>query len=144
MMATSDALLPPAAGIAAAVSTLAGTFFIEGGAALPFFGVGISTLGMAVAGSLLAFSYGTPVKGTWRLIGYAVGGVFLGVWGVHLLPAALDWDWYYELGEEVAQPPVAGVVALVSRWAIPLVVEQLPAVWKRVFNSGGSPGPGER
>lgn len=99
---------------------------------LPFFDVSLATLGMATAGSLLAFAYGTPIKSRWKLLGYSVGGIFVGVWGVQLLPLVMGWKWY----RPEVEPALAGAIALVSRWAIPLVVEHLPALWKRVFNTG--------
>ena len=99
---------------------------------LPFFDVTLATLGMAVAGSLIAFAYGTPVEGRRKLFGYAVGGIFIGVWCAQLAPLVLGWAWY----TPALQPPVAGLSALMSRWLMPLVIEQVPALYRRVFNSG--------
>ena len=99
---------------------------------LPFFDVTLSTLGMAVAGSMIAFAYGTPVDGRRKLFGYAVGGIFIGVWCAQLAPLVLGWAWY----TPALQPPVAGLSALMSRWLMPLVIEQVPALYRRVFNSG--------
>lgn len=99
---------------------------------LPFFDVTLGTLGMAVAGSLIAFAYGTPVESRRRLFGYAVGGIFIGLWCAQLLPHVMGWGWY----EPAMQSPVAGVSALLSRWIVPLVVEQGPALYRRLFNTG--------
>ena len=99
---------------------------------LPFFDVTLATLGMAVAGSLIAFAYGTPVEGRKKLFGYAVGGIFIGLWCAQLLPHVLGWGWY----TPAMQSPVAGISALLSRWLMPLVIEQVPALYRRVFNSG--------
>lgn len=99
---------------------------------LPFFDVTLGTLGMAVAGSLIAFAYGTPVESRRRLFGYAVGGIFIGLWCAQLLPHVMGWGWY----EPAMQSPVAGISALLSRWLVPLVVEQGPALYRRLFNSG--------
>lgn len=96
---------------------------------LPIIGVSLPTLGMAVAGSLIAFAYGTPVEGRARLFGYAVGGVFIGVWCAQLLPQVMGWRWY----APEYQAPVAGVAALLSRWIVPLVIEQVPALFRRIF-----------
>lgn len=98
---------------------------------LPFFDVTLATLGMAVAGSLVAFAYGTPVDGRARLFGYAVGGIFIGLWCAQLLPHVLGWGWY----EPAMQSPVAGICAFLSRWMVPLVVEHAPTLYRRVFNS---------
>ena len=99
---------------------------------LPFFDVTLATLGMAVAGSLIAFAYGTPVEGRKKLFGYAVGGIFIGLWCAQLLPHILGWGWY----QPAMQSPVAGISSLLSRWLMPLVIEQVPALYRRVFNSG--------
>lgn len=99
---------------------------------LPFFDVTLGTLGMAVAGSLIAFAYGTPVESRRRLFGYAVGGIFVGLWCAQLLPHVMGWGWY----EPAMQSPVAGISALLSRWIVPLVVEQGPALYRRLFNTG--------
>lgn len=99
---------------------------------LPFFDVTLTTLGMAVAGSLIAFAYGTPVDSRLRLFGYAVGGIFIGLWCSQLAPHVLGWGWY----EPAMQSPVAGGFAFVSRWLVPLVVEQAPTLYRRLFNSG--------
>ena len=101
---------------------------------LPFFDVTLATLGMAVAGSLIAFAYGTPVEGRKKLFGYAVGGIFIGLWCAQLLPHVLGWGWY----TPAMQSPVAGISALLSRWLMPLVIEQVPALYRRVFNTGAS------
>lgn len=117
-------VLPPVTAIAIATGTIT---------ALPFFGVGAVTLGMSVAGSMIAFAYGSPVKNRFKLFGYAVGGTFIGVWGAQLIPLYYHWDWY----SLVFEPPLAGFVALISRWVVPFFVEQMPAFLRRVFNMGG-------
>lgn len=137
MTTTSEVLVPPVTALTASAVLAASSFVLEG-VPVPFFGVGVSTLGMSVAGSLLAFAYGTPVKSIGRLLGYSLGGIFLGIWGVLLLPAMFSWEWYYELGADVAQPPAAGFIAMISRWAIPMLVENLPALWNRVFHTGSN------
>ena len=99
---------------------------------LPFFDVTLGTLGMAVAGSLVAFAYGTPVDGRARLFGYAAGGIFIGLWCAQILPHVLGWGWY----EAPMQAPVAGFSAFFSRWWIPLVVEQGPTLIRRLLGHG--------
>lgn len=129
-------VLKVAAGVTAAGS-VAAAFFARG-ATLPFFGVSITTLGMAAAGSMIAFAYGTPVESRRRLFGYAIGGIFIGVWAVQILPKWLAWEWYLP----VMEPPLAGAVALLSRWLVPFVVEHIPDLWRRIFNTGGKPPTG--
>lgn len=116
-----------------AVGTVAGGFFLKGNI-VPFFNVSISTLGMAAAGSMIAFAYGTPVDSRKKLYGYAIGGTFIGVWAVQILPGWLGWGWYVDAK---MAPPLAGVIALLSRWIVPFIIEQIPVLFKRIFNTGG-------
>lgn len=141
-MMTSHAGIDAMALKVAAVGTAAGVGLAEvfaSGTLLPFFNVTISTLGMATAGSMLAFAYGTPVSSRRKLYGYAIGGTFIGVWAVQVLPHWLGWQWY----DPKMEPPIAGTVALLSRWIVPFVVENLPALWRRIFNTGKPTGEGE-
>lgn len=100
-------------------------------ATVAYFGVPLSTVGMAFAGSLIAFAYGTPVESRGRLFGYAIGGAFIGIWGVQVLPAMFGWEWY----SPQIEPPVAGIIALLSRWIVPFVIENVPEIGRRVMNS---------
>ena len=106
--------------------------FFVAGTNVPFFDVSVSTLGMAAAGSMIAFAYGTPVESRTKLYGYAIGGMFVGIWSVKILPQSMGWDWYIM---ESMQPPLAGLIALVSRWVIPLFIDQIPSILRRVFNT---------
>ena len=114
-------------GVATAVVTPVTQSLFHYGNRLPFFDVSISTLGMSAAGSMIAFAYGKPVEKRTHLFGYAVGGTFVGVWAVKILPRWLGWDWY--IADDMAAP-LAGFVALLSRWLIPLAIEFLPAFAK--------------
>lgn len=123
-------------GTASVIGSLLGQV-LDGGA-LPFFNVGVATLGMATAGSMLAFAYGTPVKSRRKLYGYAIGGVFIGVWLVQILPMWLGWTWY---SPALMQAPLAGLMALLSRWVVPFIIEEGPAIILRII--GRTPkGPG--
>lgn len=102
---------------------------------LPFFNVTISTLGMAAAGSMLAFAYGTPIESRRKLYGYAIGGMFIGIWSVQLM-----------LWQGVAipvefRPPIAGAAALLSRWVVPFLVDNFAVIGARIF--GRQPPSGE-
>lgn len=125
------------AGTFVAASTITSAIAPE--AKLPFFNVSITTLGMAAAGSLIAFAYGNPVKDRKKLIGYAVGGTFVGIWAAQFLPALFGWKWY----EHVLEPPLAGAVALASRWLVPFVLDQIPALWNRLTSSPNRDSKGE-
>lgn len=126
-MSGVDALLLKIVGVASIGWGIVGGLFAPG-ATVPFFGVQMTTFGMAVAGSLLAFAYAPPLTSRKRLYGYAVGGVFVGVWGVQILPAWLGLEWY----DPRMEPPMAGFVALSSRWVVPLFVEHLPEIISRM------------
>lgn len=126
-IAVADAVALKVAAVSA-IFAAAATNAVEPGALLPFFDVRLTTVGMASAGSLIAFAYGTPVRDRRKLFGYAIGGVFIGVWVVQLLPAWLGWAWY----STALEPPLAGVVALLSRWIVPFFIENAPAFLRRI------------
>lgn len=129
---------PATHGVAAAIGGVIAPLAL-GHEALPFFGVSPTTLGMAAAGSMIAFAYGTPVQSRAKLYGYAVGGLFIGIWAVQILPGWLGWVWYKP---ELMEPPLAGFVALLSRWVVPFVVESLPMLWRRLTNTPPPPAGG--
>lgn len=136
-----DAVLnasPAAHGVAVAVGTAAAPLLLGNGA-LPFFGVSITTLGMSAAGSMIAFAYGTPVKSRAKLYGYAIGGTFIGIWAVQILPGWLGWEWY---DSSVMEAPIAGGAALLSRWVVPFVIESIPTLWRRLTNTPQPPADG--
>jgi hypothetical protein len=115
--------------------TILGGFFIEGGN-LPFFNVSISTLGMSAAGSMLAFAYGTPIESRKKLYGYAIGGTFIGIWGMQLLL------WQGVGIDKEYRPPVAGGIALLSRWIVPFLIDNFPILWARIFGRATPPTGG--
>ncbi len=100
---------------------------------LPFFEVGYSTVGMAIAGSILAFAYSPVVTSRKRMYGYAVGGVFIGIWGLKLL----QWKGVH-IGVEF-EPMFAGLIALVSQQIIPPIVEILPTLLTKFASFGRKP-----
>lgn len=87
---------------------------------LPVFEARLAVVGMAFAGSLLAFAYSPPVASRKRMYGYAVGGVFIGLWGLKLL------QWYGVDIRPEYEPMFAGTIALISQQVIPPIVEALP------------------
>ena len=76
----------------------------------------------------MAFAYGESVKSRAKLLGYALGGVFIGLWGLRLL------EWQFGDISYQARPAVAGILALLSRWTVPFVVENIPEIWRRITN----------
>ena len=87
---------------------------------LPVFEVRLAVVGMAFAGSLMAFAYSPPVVSRKRMYGYAVGGVFIGLWGLKLL------QWYGVGISPEYEPMFAGTIALISQQVIPPIVEAIP------------------
>lgn len=128
-----DILMLKASAAATAAATLLGGFFVDG-SNLPFFNVSISTLGMSAAGSMIAFAYGTPVESRRKLYGYAIGGTFIGIWGMQFLMFR-----GIVISPEF-RPPIAAGIALLSRWIMPFIIDNIPALWARVFNTGNKPG----
>lgn len=123
----ADIIVLKVAAAASIGTSVFGGLFV-GGDLLPFFRVSLTTLGMAAAGSLLAFTYGTPIKGNGKLFGFAMGGVFIGIWSIHIM----RWQGI-EVPEEVAGP-IAGFIALIARWALPAIVETLPGLWRGIVS----------
>lgn len=113
-----------------------GSLFVSGGN-IPFFNVSISTFGMAAAGSMIAFAYGTPIESRKKLYGYAIGGTFIGIWGLQLMML------YGLVIPEEFRPPVSGAIALLSRWIVPFFVDNFPMIWNRIFGRPNPPGGGE-
>lgn len=121
-----DALILKVVAVTAAASPQVFGMFHQNGT-VPFFNVSISTLGMSAAGSMIAFAYGTPIKNRKKLYGYAIGGTFIGVWGLQLML----WQ-----GVDVPaefRPPVGAAVALLSRWIVPFIAENMKFLINRIF-----------
>ena len=129
-----DTLLLKVAGTSTAAGSVIGSLYVHG-QNIPFFNVSISTFGMSAAGSMIAFAYGTPIESRRKLYGYAIGGTFIGIWGLQLLML------YGMVIDPEFRPPVAGAIALLSRWIVPSLVDTLPVIWGRIF--GRSPPSGD-
>lgn len=129
-----DALLLKVAGTSTAAGSVIGSLYVHG-QNIPFFNVSISTFGMSAAGSMIAFAYGTPIESRKKLYGYAIGGTFIGIWGLQLLML------YGIVIDPEFRPPVSGAIALLSRWIVPFFVDNFPMIWGRIF--GRTPPPGD-
>lgn len=130
-----DFLLLKVAALTTTVGTVMGGFYLHADN-LPFFNVSVYTFGMCAAGSMIAFGYGTPIESRRKLYGYAIGGIFIGIWGMQLIL----WRGI-DIPPEF-RPAVGGSLALISRWAFPFIVDNLPLLWNRIFGNG-SRGNGE-
>lgn len=130
-----DILMPPKLALAAAATSLTASLIDS---SIPLFGVPLTAIGMAAAGATMSFAFGQAEKSRRRLFGVAIAGTFAGACGVTVVPAFLGLEWV----SPVVQPPLAFFLAFFSRWIIPLLVDVLPSVIRRLFNqppAGGQP-----
>lgn len=131
-----DLLFLKLSAVATTVGAVTGGFFVHG-ATVPFFNVSPATFGMSAAGSMLAFAYGTPIESRRKLYGYAIGGTFIGIWGLQLMM----WQ-----GVDVPaefRPPVSGGIALLSRWIVPFLVDNFAIIGARIFGRTPPPPSGD-
>lgn len=103
----------------------------------PMLGVPLTVLGTAAGGALASFAYGIPEATRMRLFFLAISNTFIGALGVAVLPVWLGWQWV----TPVLLPPVAGLLAFVARWVIPLVVELAPQWIRNWIGSLGKTNP---
>lgn len=89
---------------------------------MPLLGVPVTVIGTAAAGAFASFAYGATETSRRRLFALAFTNTFIGALSVAVFPAWLGWQWM----TPVLQPPVAGLLAFIARWAIPLIVELAP------------------
>lgn len=90
---------------------------------VPLLGVPLVTIGMAAAGSLLSFAYGSSISSRGQLFRMALANTAMGAAFTALLPAIFDWTWV----TETLQPPLAFTLALSCRWLVPLAIDVAPA-----------------
>lgn len=105
---------------------------------LALLGIPITAVGMAAAGAVMSYAFGTSERSRKKLFFVAIASTIFGAAMVTLLPALFGW----ELKEE-AQPPMAFVCALFSRWMVPAIKGALPAMANAaasIFNKGGGYG----
>lgn len=88
---------------------------------VPGFGVPLTVLVMALAGSLVGFAHMPPVEPRKKLYTMIIANTVIAAWTVVLLPEWRGWT-----VSEVAQPPLAGVLAVLSVVLVPLIIKRLP------------------
>jgi hypothetical protein len=128
-------MITPPAAVKAAVATgvitaSADSLFGFDHYIVAFIGVPFTVVGMAAAGSLLSFAFGTGEPNRFKLFATFIGATFIGAAAVTWIPA-LFHIW------EVADPvkPVTGFFyALFTRWAMPLLIDVFPMLFRRWFN----------
>lgn len=103
------------------------------GVSVPLFGVPLTVLAMAAAGSLVGFAYGQPVQSRKALYAFAFANTLIGAWAAVLIPEWRGWE-----VSPMAQPPLAGALAAVARFTVPAFIEGIPAVVRRLMGAIGN------
>lgn len=104
---------------------------------MPFLGVPLRVVGMALGGAIASFAYGRRLPDRGRLFFLAIANTFLGCAAVAILPHMFHWEWM----RPEFEPPLAGLVAFGLRWAVPAFVTVAPQ-WFLARSSGGAYGGG--
>lgn len=111
------------------------------GMSVPGFGVPLTVLAMAFAGSLIGFAHMPPVSPRRKLYTLMAGNTVLAAWFVVLIPEWREWT-----VSPVAQPPLAGLLAVLSVVLVPLMIKRLPdaatAAIDKVLDRAFKPTPG--
>lgn len=84
---------------------------------VPLFGVPLTVLMMAFAGSAIGGAYGTPIKDRKSLFITVAAHMFLATVCVAVFPGALGWDWF----SPKLEAPLAGLLAFAARFALPAI-----------------------
>lgn len=112
-----------------AAQTLAGVNEIT----TPLFGVPLTVLAMAAAGSLIGFAYTPPLESRQKLYTLAAANTILAAWFIVLVP-----EWQGWVLKPIIMPPLAGLVAAANCIIVPMIFKRLPefftGVMDRVFN----------
>lgn len=96
---------------------------------MPFFGVPLTVITMAAFGAFASFAYGEPVRPRRKLYLLALANTFLASSAVAVFPEMMGWEW---ASPKVA-PALAALLAGVSRFAIPAIVDAIPRIINKVF-----------
>lgn len=96
---------------------------------LPFFGVHLTVITMAVGGAIVSFAYGEPITSRKKLYTLAAANTFLASICVAVLPAALGWEWV----NNGLQPALAAMIAVGARWFVPAIITMIPEFLRKIF-----------
>lgn len=96
---------------------------------VPLFGVPLTVIAMAVAGTYLSASQGKPEKKNARFYTRHVGYLFMSVVSVSIIPNLLGWNW----ATPRLEGPIAGALAFSARYWVPSVIELIPEIIKKIF-----------
>lgn len=99
----------------------------------PFFGVPLTVLAMAAAGSLIGFAYTPPLESRQKLYTLAMANTVLAAWFVVLIPEWQGWSI-----KPILLPPLAGLTGAASVIIVPMMFKRLPdfftGIMDRIFN----------
>ena len=96
---------------------------------VPLFGVPLTVIAMAVAGTYLSASQGKPEKKGAKMYSKHLGYMFMSVVTVSILPNVLGWEWAVPRLEG----PIAGALAFSARYWVPATLELIPEIVKKVL-----------
>lgn len=97
---------------------------------IAFFGVGTTTLAMAIMGSAFSFAFGSSSKSRSKLFYQFVAASVIGATAVTAVPEIF----HIGVVSENSRPVVGFFYGLFARWLMPLFIEILPTLVRRWFN----------
>lgn len=96
---------------------------------MPLFGTGMTTLGMAAAGAMLSLAWADRTKRSTQVL-QTIAATFIGAAAVTAIPAIF----HVVDVAPAAQPVVGFFYALFGRWAMPVLKDLVPALFRKWFN----------
>jgi hypothetical protein len=96
---------------------------------VPLFGVPLTVVAMAAAGTFLSASQGVPEKKGVKFYLKHSGYMFMAIVSVSIIPNIMGWDWAVPRLEG----PIAGGLAFSARHWVPATVELIPEIIKKIF-----------
>lgn len=95
----------------------------------PLFGVPLTVLAMAAAGSLIGFAYTPPLESRKKLYTLALANTILAAWFVVLIPEWQNW-----IIKPILLPPLAGLTAAANCIFIPMIFARLPTFFSGLID----------
>lgn len=99
---------------------------------LPFFGVPLTVVTMALAGAAVSFIHGDREPNIKKVFKQVFANSFISLLLVVVVPRMFSMAWV----EPGITPALTALVAWVSRWAIPNTIKLVPDIMRRVFKLG--------
>lgn len=96
---------------------------------IPFFGVPITVVTMALAGAGVSFIHGEREPDIRKMFKQLIANTFLSLLLVVIVPKMFSMAWV----EPGITPPLAAAIAWGSRWGVPSTIKMMPDIIKRIF-----------